>query len=165
MGPTQTGVVPGVPSVWSLKSKALVVSPKKGWFLLQPFPRQTLESAENSWVACCPFLFAPERGLDGDCRMPGVRSAGPILLSTWLRPGWSASGERVLGRARLHPRVGEKTNCLVHSRVLLQTELSPESGDSPDSARGTRQNLASGGARQGGAEGESGTHPVGNPWR
>jgi len=99
--------------------------------------------------------------------MPGVRSAGPILLSTWLRPGWNGSGDGVPGRARLHPRVGEKTNCLVHSRVLLLSNRAEqrERGDSPDSARGTRQNMASGGARQGGAEGELGTHPVGNPWR
>lgn len=40
-----------------------------------------------------------------------------------------------------------------------------ESAGSPDSARGTRQNKARGGARQGEAKGKPGTHPEGNPWR
>lgn len=53
---------------------------------------QTPESSKNPLGPCSQLLFALKGGLDGDCRMPKVRSAGPILLSTWLRSGWSGSG-------------------------------------------------------------------------
>lgn len=100
---------------------------------------------------CSQLLLAPNGGSDGNCAVPGVRSAGPIVLSTWLRSGRSGRAGGSPGRTPLAGAQGK--------------DQLPSAPSGPSSLKAALREGGSGGSRQNLArEGRGGRDsPLGKP--